>query len=307
MEAHGFMEVETPMMQVIAGGALARPFKTHHNALDMDLYMRIAPELFLKRLTVGGLDRVYEINRNFRNEGISTMHNPEFTMLEFYTAYFDYNDLMDFTERLINTLAQDILGKEEIEFEGKTISLARPWKRLSFAQALIELGGMAPDLLENEQALRAFAIERHIKDAAKLSKGKLWGALFDEYVEEKLTGPVFITDYPRDLSPLSKSRADNPEIVERFELYIGAMEIANAYSELNDPVEQRKRFEEQIKQYEAGDQEAHAMDEDYVTALEHGMPPTGGEGVGIDRLTMLLTGATSIREVILFPLLKPRE
>jgi lysyl-tRNA synthetase class 2 len=307
MEAHGFMEVETPMMQVIAGGALARPFKTHHNALDMDLYMRIAPELFLKRLTVGGLDRVYEINRNFRNEGISTMHNPEFTMLEFYTAYFDYNDLMDFTEKLISTLAQDILGKEEIEFEGHKISFARPWKRLSFGQALIELGGISSELLENEQALRSFAIEKHIKDAAKLSKGKLWGALFDEFVEDKLTGPVFITDYPRDLSPLSKSRADDPDIVERFELYMGAMEIANAYSELNDPVEQRKRFEEQLKQYEAGDQEAHLMDEDYVTALEHGMPPTGGEGIGIDRLTMLFTGATSIREVILFPLLKPRE
>ncbi len=306
MDSHGFMEVETPMMQVIAGGALARPFKTHHNTLDIDLFMRIAPELFLKRLTVGGLDRVYEINRNFRNEGISTMHNPEFTMLEFYTAYFDYNDLMEFTEELIGSLAQKILEKDQLEFEGQTISLNRPWRRLTFAQALIELGGISAELLEDEKALRAFAIEKHIKDAAKLSKGKLWGALFDEYVEDKLTGPVFITDYPRDLSPLSKSRADNPEIVERFELYIGAMEIANAYSELNDPVEQRIRFEEQLRAYEAGDQEAHAMDEDYVTALEHGMPPTGGEGLGIDRLTMLFTGVRSIREVILFPLLKPR-
>jgi lysyl-tRNA synthetase class 2 len=307
MDSKGFMEVETPMMQVVPGGALARPFKTHHNALDIDLYMRIAPELFLKRLTVGGLDRVYEINRNFRNEGISTMHNPEFTMLEFYTAYFDYNDVMEFTEELITTLAQKILGKDQLDFEGNIISLVRPWRRLTYAQALVELGGINAELLDDEKALRAFAIEKHIKDAAKLSKGKLWGALFDEFVEDKLSGPVFIIDYPRELSPLSKSRPDNPQIVERFELYIGGMEIANAYSELNDPVEQRKRFEEQLRAYEAGDQEAHAMDEDYVTALEHGMPPTGGQGTGIDRLAMLFTGVRSIREVILFPLLKPRS
>jgi lysyl-tRNA synthetase class 2 len=304
--SNNFIEVETPMMQPIAGGALARPFKTHHNALDMDLYMRIAPELYLKRLTVGGLDRVYEINKNFRNEGISTMHNPEFTMLEFYTAYFDYNDLMDLTEELITGLAQNILGKPELEFEGKTISLARPWKRLTFADSLKEVAGISPEVLDDEAKLRAFAAEKHIKDAAKLSKGKLWGALFDEFVEDQLTGPVFLIDYPRELSPLSKSRADNPEIVERFELYIGAMEIANAYSELNDPLEQRLRFEDQLRAYEAGDQEAHAMDEDYVTALEHGMPPTGGEGIGIDRLTMLFANVRSIREVILFPLLKPR-
>jgi lysyl-tRNA synthetase, class II len=304
--SHDFIEVETPMMQVIAGGALARPFKTHHNALDMDLYMRIAPELYLKRLTVGGLERVYEINKNFRNEGISTMHNPEFTMLEFYTAYFDYNDLMDLTEELISGLAQNILGKNELEFEGKTISLARPWKRLTFADSLKEIAGIPSDVLEDEAKLRTFAVEKHIKDATKLSKAKLWGALFDEFVEDQLTGPVFLIDYPRELSPLSKSRADNPEIVERFELYMGAMEIANAYSELNDPVEQRLRFEEQLRAHEAGDQEAHVMDEDYVTALEHGMPPTGGEGIGIDRLTMLFANVRSIREVILFPLLKPR-
>lgn len=305
-DAHGFVEVETPMMQVIAGGALARPFKTHHNALDMDLYMRIAPELYLKRLTVGGMDRVYEINKNFRNEGISTMHNPEFTMLEFYTAYFDYNDLMELTEKLIVGLAQKILGKDELEFDDKKIPLARPWRRLTFADSLEEIAGIPPEVLEDEAKLRAFAVEKHIKDAAKLSKAKLWGALFDEFVEDKLTGPVFLIDYPRELSPLSKSRADNPEIVERFELYMGTMEIANAYSELNDPVEQRLRFEEQLRAYQAGDQEAHVMDEDYVTALEHGMPPTGGEGIGIDRLTMLFANVRSIREVILFPLLKPR-
>lgn len=304
---HGFIEVETPMMQVLPGGALARPFKTHHNALDMDLYMRIAPELYLKRLTVGGLDRVYEINRNFRNEGISTMHNPEFTMLEFYIAYYDYNDLMNLTEELLERLAVEVLGKTDLEFEGKTISFARPWRRLPMKQALVEIGKISEDDLEDETRLRALAMELKIKDAAKLPKAKLWGELFDERVEEHLNGPVFITEYPRELSPLSKSKPDDPSIVERFELFIGGMEIANAYSELNDPVEQQRRFEEQMRAHDAGDQEAHSMDEDYVTALEHGMPPTGGEGIGIDRLTMIFANTRSIREVILFPLLKPRS
>jgi lysyl-tRNA synthetase class 2 len=304
-DEHGFIEVETPMMQVLAGGALARPFKTHHNTLDMDLFLRIAPELYLKRLTVGGLDRVYEINRNFRNEGISTKNNPEFTMLEFYIAYYDYKELMDLTEELIADLAHKILGKEELEYQGNVISLTRPWKRLPMKQSLIEMGKIPEDLLDDEQKLRALAIEKKIKDARKLSKGKLWGELFDELVEPALMGPVFLTDHPRELSPLSKSKPDDPDIVERFELYIGGMEIANAYSELNDPVEQRKRFEEQLLAYEAGDLEAHSLDEDYVTALEHGMPPTGGEGIGIDRLSMLFANVSSIREVILFPLLKP--
>ncbi len=302
---HGFIEVETPMMQVLAGGALARPFKTHHKALDMDLFLRIAPELYLKRLTVGGLDRVYEINRNFRNEGISTMHNPEFTMLEFYIAYFDYNDLMELTEDLITHLARKILGKEELQYAGKTISLARPWKRLPMKQALMEIGQIPEEVLEDHQKVRALAVDKKIKDASKLSPGKLWGELFDELVEPALTGPVFITEYPRELSPLSKSKPDNPDIVERFELYVGAMEIANAYSEVNDPEDQRRRFQEQLRAYEAGDPEAHSMDEDYVLALEHGMPPTGGEGIGMDRLSMLFANVTSIREVILFPLLKP--
>ncbi len=305
-DSRGFLEVETPMMQVIPGGALARPFQTHHNALDMNLYMRIAPELYLKRLTVGGMDRVYEINRNFRNEGISTMHNPEFTMLEFYIAYYDYNDMMNLTEELITGLAHDVLGKEELEFEGKTISLARPWKRISMRDALIEIGKVSAETLDDETKLRNFAVEKKVKDAAKLSKGKLYGELFSELVEPSLTGPVFIIDYPRELSPLSKTKAGDPSTVDRFELYIGTMEIANAYSELNDPIDQQQRFEEQLRAHEAGDQEAHSMDEDYVTALEHGMPPTGGEGIGIDRLTMLFTGVRSIREVILFPLLKPR-
>ncbi len=305
-DSRGFIEVETPMMQVIAGGALARPFKTHHNALDLDLYMRIAPELYLKRLTVGGLDRVYEINRNFRNEGTSTMHNPEFTMLEFYIAYYDYRALMELTEDLICTLAQNVLGKLELEFNGKKISLLRPWKRLPMKAALVEIGGIKPEILDDEQALRSLAIEKRIKDAAKLGYGKLLGALFEELAEPQLEGPVFLIDHPRELSPLSKTKPDDPSLVERFELYMAGMEIANAYSELNDPSDQRSRFEEQLRAHEAGDQEAHSMDEDYVIALEHGMPPTGGEGIGIDRLTMLFTDSPSIRDVILFPLLKPK-
>lgn len=305
-DAHNFIEVETPMMQVLAGGALARPFKTHHNALDMDLYMRIAPELYLKRLTVGGLDRVYEINRNFRNEGISTMHNPEFTMLEFYIAYYDYQALMQLTEDLLCTVARNVLGKEELEYNGKTMALARPWKRLPMKKALIEMGGLTEGQLQDVEFLRNLAFERKIKDAGKLSRAKLIGELFEELVEPQLDGPVFITDHPRELSPLSKSKPDDPEVVERFELYLAGMEIANAYSELNDPSEQKSRFEDQLQALQAGDLEAHGMDEDYVTALEHGMPPTAGEGIGIDRLTMLFTNSPSIRDVILFPLLKPK-
>jgi lysyl-tRNA synthetase class 2 len=303
---HGFIEVETPMMQVIAGGALARPFKTHHNALDMDLYLRIAPELYLKRLTVGGLDRVYEINRNFRNEGISTMHNPEFTMLEFYIAYYDYRALMELTEELVCTIADKVLGKEELEYGGKKISLTRPWQRLTMKQALIERGGLTQDQLNDTEGLRSLAMGKKIKDAAKLSRAKLIAELFEELVEPGLDGPVFLIEHPRELSPLSKSKPDDPQVVERFELYMAGMEIANAYSELNDPSDQRVRFEEQLRAHEAGDQEAHVMDEDYIIAMEHGMPPTGGEGIGIDRLTMLFTDSPSIRDVILFPLLKPR-
>jgi len=305
-DSHGFIEVETPMMQVIAGGALARPFKTHHNALDMDLYMRIAPELYLKRLTVGGLDRVYEINRNFRNEGISTMHNPEFTMLEFYIAYYDYQALMELTEDLICKVAADVLGKEELDYGEKKISLKRPWQRLTMRQALVDLGGLTTEQLNDTDALRALAFEKKVKDAAKLSRSRLIAELFEELVEPRLDGPVFLIEHPRELSPLSKSKPGDPEVVERFELYMAGMEIANAYSELNDPVDQRVRFEEQLRAHEAGDQEAHSMDEDYVIAMEHGMPPTGGEGIGIDRLTMLFTNSSSIRDVILFPLLKPK-
>ena len=228
-------------------------------------------------------------------------------MLEFYIAYYDFQDLMNLTEDLLNHLVREILGKEEFEFGGKVISFAKPWPRISMHQALMEMGNIPQETLENLDKLRAKAAELKIKDAGKLSKGKLWGELFEELVEKQLTQPVFITEYPRELSPLSKSTPDDPSIVERFELYIAGMEIANAYSELNDPAEQRKRFEEQMREFEAGVQEAHSMDEDYVIALEHGMPPTGGEGIGIDRLTMLFTNSSSIREVILFPLLKPKS
>jgi lysyl-tRNA synthetase, class II len=302
----GFIEVETPMMQPIAGGALARPFKTHHNALDIDLYLRIAPELYLKRLTVAGLDRVYEINRNFRNEGISTMHNPEFTMLEFYIAYKDYNQMMDLTEDLLLQVGNAVCGKRELEFDGRTISLQTPWPRLSMKEALIEIGKLSADVVEDDERMRQILIDRKVKDARTLNRGKVWDEVFKELVEPHLMNPIFIKDHPKELSPLSKLKPEDPRFVERFELYMGGMEIANAYSELNDPADQRCRFEDQLRAHEAGDAEAHTMDEDYVTALEYGLPPTGGEGIGIDRLTMLFTNSRSIRDVILFPLLKPR-
>jgi lysyl-tRNA synthetase class 2 len=234
------------------------------------------------------------------------MHNPEFTMLEFYIAYYEYNDLMNLTEELITGIATKVLGKEELDFGGKKISLSRPWPRMTMKQALIEIGKIPPSRLQEVDALRAFGEDAKVKDASTLSRGRLWGELFEALVEEHLWNPVFITDYPRDLSPLSKSKPEDPDFVERFELYVAGMEIANGYSELNDPVEQRRRFEEQMLAFESGDQEAHSMDEEYLTALEHGMPPTGGEGIGIDRLTMLFTNSRSIREVILFPLLKPK-
>ena len=278
-----YLEVETPMMQPIAGGAAARPFVTHHNALDLDLYLRIAPELYLKRLVVGGMDRVYEINRNFRNEGVSTQHNPEFTMLEFYQAYANYHDLMDLTEELIAQVAQEVNGTTIVEFNGHTIDMAK-WQRLTMAEA----------------------VRRAVPDA-DLHDGKALYALFEQHVEQTLIQPTIIYDYPTEVSPLSKAKPDDPAHVERFEFFIGGFEIGNAFSELNDPVEQRRRFEQQLAAREAGDDEAHQMDEDYVRALSYGLPPTGGEGIGIDRLTMLLTGSRSIRDVILFPLMRPEK
>lgn len=308
-----YLEVETPMMQPIPGGATARPFKTHHNALDMDLYLRVAPELFLKRLVVGGMDRVFEINRNFRNEGISTEHNPEFTMLEFYTAYADYRDLMDLTEELFRYIAETVFGTfafactsegdDGVEKED-TINFAEPFRRYTFHDSLIQLGGVPADVLTTPEKSVAYALEHKVVLSKKDNHGKVLGKLFDHFVEPYLVQPTFITDYPLELSPLSKKKEDDPSLVERFELFMARKEIANAYTELNDPIDQKQRFEDQVEQRASGDDEAHWMDHDFVRALEYGLPPTAGEGIGIDRLTMLFTNSRSIRDVILFPQLK---
>jgi len=305
LDDRGFLEVETPMMQPIPGGASARPFVTHHNTLDCDLYLRIAPELYLKRLLVGGFPRVYEINRNFRNEGISTQHNPEFTMLEFYWAYVDYSELIELTEELIEGLAREIHGKSEIQFRGHAISLARPWARFTMKDATVTLGGVDAAAVQDAASLEAELRRRKLDLPPVRNYGTLLLALFEQTVEEKLIQPTFITDHPTEISPLSKQRLDDPSLTERFELYIGGMELANAFSELNDPDVQADRFRSQAKMKEAGDDEAHHFDHDYIRALEFGMPPAGGEGIGIDRLTMLFTDSSSIRDVILFPLLRP--
>ena len=310
LDARGYLEVETPMMQPLAGGALARPFKTHHNALDLPLYLRVAPELYLKRLVVGGMERVYEINRNFRNEGISTRHNPEFTMLEFYEAYSDYQKLMDLTEGLLGAVADGVLGGREFTYGGATISL-RQFEKKKLRDAVREavaarLGRDVPeDDLRDLAKVTALARDLDVDVAPDAGPGKIAFTLFEALCEDALMQPTFVHDFPTEVSPLSKQRPDDPDTVERFELYIGGMEIANAFSELNDPAEQRRRFEAQLQARGAGDEEAHAMDEDYIRALEHGLPPTGGEGIGIDRLVMLLTDSRSIRDVILFPLLRP--
>jgi len=308
----GFLEVETPMMQPLAGGALARPFVTHHNTLDMRLFMRIAPELYLKRLTVGGIEKVFEINRNFRNEGISTQHNPEFTMLEFYWAYADYNDLMALTEEMLPFVAQKAGAGDEVTFNGHSISFTPPFRRLSLregarAAASKRLGVDVPaDALRSRDAAAALAEKLNVPIAPGMGAGKITAELFEVLCEEELMQPTFVYDFPTEVSPLSKQKPDDPDTVERFELYAGGFEVANAFSELNDPVEQRRRFEDQLTSRAGGDEEAHAMDEDYIRALEFGMPPAGGEGVGIDRLVMLLTGSPSIRDVILFPLMRPK-
>ena len=348
-DERGYLEVETPMMQPIAGGAAAKPFETHHNALDMDLFLRIAPELYLKRLVVGGLDRVYEINRNFRNEGVSTQHNPEFTMLEFYQAYANYHDLMDLTEELIKFVAVEVNGTTVTEFNGNTIDLGK-WERLTMREAIIkwwpEEAGPAPELVDFSSfdrliarvvasrdhlgleqkgilqgvpnpeygtrnlrlgMLRARFLELQFEFTKFKSLGRAVYALFESLVEPNLIQPTIIYDYPTVVSPLSKQKPDDPDHVERFEIFAGGFEIGNAFSELNDPVEQHKRFEQQLADRARGDEEAHAMDEDYVRALAYGLPPTGGEGIGIDRLVMLLTGSKSIRDVILFPLMRGRD
>ncbi|MDR0826934.1 MAG: lysine--tRNA ligase [Desulfovibrio sp.] len=308
MENEGFFEVETPMLQPIPGGATARPFVTHHKALDMQLYMRIAPELYLKRLLVGGMEKVFEINRNFRNEGISVRHNPEFTMCEFYWAYATFEDLMDLCERLIGELALGVCGSQIITYQGQSIDL-RPgaFRRLSFFVSLEEIGGHKAELYLNYEALSAYIRQRGEKIVRGEKLGKLQAKLFDLDVEPKLIQPHFIFHYPTDISPLSRRNDANPCITDRFELFIAGRELGNAFSELNDPADQRARFEEQVAEKNAGDDEAHCMDEDYLRALEYGMPPAAGAGIGIDRLVMLLTDSPSIREVILFPLLKPEN
>ncbi|MBI9075581.1 MAG: lysine--tRNA ligase [Desulfatibacillum sp.] len=296
-----FLEVETPMMQPIPGGAEACPFVTHHNALDMALYLRIAPELYLKRLVVGGLERVYEINRNFRNEGVSTRHNPEFTMLEFYWAYATHHDLMALTEEMFQYVAREVLGSTSFIYQGQDISFEGPWKRLSLYNALLTIGGADKEILEDRNKLIAFAESKNVPIDKNARTGKIITKLFDVLVEPELIQPTFIHSYPVEVSPLSRRNQKEPDLTERFELFIAGREIANGFSELNDPDDQRERFLQQVADKEAGDEEAHWMDEDYVEALEYGMPPTAGEGVGIDRLAMLLTDAASIREVILFP------
>ena len=301
-----FLEVETPMMQPIPGGAEATPFKTHHNALDMDLYLRIAPELYLKRLVVGGFERVFEINRNFRNEGVSTQHNPEFTMVEFYQAYATYEDLMNLTEQMFAQIAATVTGSTVITYQDQPIELGGTWKRISLFDSLEEIGGVDPALLTDKDRLLEFAASQGITVTKTGRLGKVITKLFDALVEPKLIQPTFVTDYPTEVSPLSRRSDTHPDLTERFELFIAGREIANGFSELNDPEDQRGRFMQQVEDRKAGDDEAHFMDDDYIEALEYGMPPTAGQGIGIDRLVMLLTDAPSIREVILFPHMKPR-
>ncbi len=306
LDERGFLEVETPILQPIYGGAAARPFETYHHALDRKLYLRIADELYLKRLIIGGYERVYEIGKDFRNEGISTKHNPEFTMMECYQAYADYNDIMELTEQMIATIAEEVLGTKRVVYQGQTVDLTPPWARVTLREVILEHSGVDMDAYPDRPSLLARIEELGLEVDPKPTWGKLVDELFKEYVEPKLIQPVFITDYPLELSPLAKRKRDNPRLVERFEAFLGGIEVANAFTELNDPLDQRERFLEQIKRREAGDEEAHPMDEDYILALMYGMPPTGGLGVGIDRLVMFFTNQTSIREVILFPQLRAK-
>lgn len=307
LDNQGFLEVETPMMQPIPGGATARPFITHHNALDMDLYLRIAPELYLKRLLVGGLEKVYEINRNFRNEGISTRHNPEFTMLELYQAYADYEVMMELTEDLISSVAFKVNGTMQVEFEGQVIDFSTPWKRVQMLDAIKEYTGLDFNTINDDDSARQSARALGLEIDANASRGEIINEVFEARVEEKLVQPTFVYGHPVEISPLAKRNREHPELTDRFEVFIMQREIANAFSELNDPIDQKQRFLKQAAKRAGGDAEAHMMDEDYIAALEYGMPPAGGLGIGIDRLIMLVTGSPSIRDVILFPTLRPRE
>ena len=307
LDDRGFLEVETPVLHNTAGGAAARPFITHHNTLDLDMYLRIATELHLKRLIVGGFDKVYEIGRIFRNEGMSIKHNPEFTMIELYEAYSDYKDIMNLTEDMLSTVARKVLGTELITYQGEEINLAPPWKRISMIDAVKEYTGVDFNAISSDEDARKAAKELDVSVENDATWGNVLNEIFEEKVEEHLIQPTFVMDYPIEISPLAKKKKDDPRLTERFELFITGREYGNAYSELNDPIDQRERFMEQARQRAAGNEEAEMMDEDFVNALEIGMPPTGGLGIGIDRLVMLLTDSYSIRDVILFPTMKPKE
>ncbi|SET81243.1 lysyl-tRNA synthetase, class II [Natronincola peptidivorans] len=305
LDNRGYLEVETPILDTIAGGANARPFVTHHNTLDINMYLRIATELHLKRLIVGGFDRVYEIGRIFRNEGMSIKHNPEFTSIELYEAYADYNDMMEITENVVAYVAEKALGTTKIQYQGKDIDLTPPWKRLSMVDACKQYAGIDFNEMKTDEEAKEAAKKLGIEVTAEMKKGHIISEVFEEYAEKHLIQPTFITGHPVEVSPLAKRNPDNPEITNRFEAFINTWEIANAFSELNDPIDQRERFVEQLAQKEAGDEEAHPLDEDFLNALEVGLPPTGGLGIGIDRLLMLITNSPSIRDVILFPTMKP--
>ncbi|KNY27150.1 lysine--tRNA ligase [Pseudobacteroides cellulosolvens] len=307
LDNRGFLEVDTPLLNTIPGGAAAKPFITHHNTLDIDLYLRIAPELYLKRLIVGGLEKVYEMGRMFRNEGMSIKHNPEFTLMEVYEAYNDYKGMMELTENLISSVAEKVLGTTKINYQGQEVDLTPPWNRMTMVEAVKKHTGIDFDEVKSDEEARQIAKEKKVHLNGDLTKGEILNLMFEEFVEEHLIQPTFIMDYPVEVSPLTKRKPDRPELTERFELFITSREMANAYSELNDPLDQRERFVNQMKKREAGDEEANMMDEDFLTALEYGMPPTGGLGIGIDRLIMLLTDSYSIRDILLFPTMKPRD
>ena len=306
LDNRGYLEVDTPILNTIAGGAAARPFITHHNTLNLDMYLRIANELYLKRLIVGGFDKVYEMGRMFRNEGMDIKHNPEFTNIELYSAYNDYNDMMDLTEDMFKTVAQNVLGKTNIEYQGTEIDLGSTWKRISMIDSIKEVTGVDFNSIKTDEEAIKIATEKGIElEESKKTRGYIINAFFEEFVEETLVQPTFIYDYPIEVSPLTKKKPSDKRLTERFEVFIGGREYGNAYSELNDPIDQYERFLAQVKQREAGDEEANEMDDDFINALEYGMPPTGGLGIGIDRMIMLLTNSASIRDVLLFPTMKP--
>lgn len=306
LDNRGFLEVDTPLLNTIPGGATAKPFITHHNTLDIDLYLRIAPELYLKRLIVGGMEKVYEMGRMFRNEGMSIKHNPEFTLMEVYEAYNDYKGMMELTENLVSEVAMGVLGTTKIEYQGQPIDLTPPWNRLTMIEAVKQYTGIDFDAISSDEEAKAVALDKKLHLKGNMSKGEILNLMFEEFVEEHLIEPTFILDYPVEVSPLTKRKPDRPELTERFELFITGREMANAYSELNDPIDQKERFVSQMKKREAGDEEANMMDDDFINSLEYGMPPTGGLGIGIDRLIILLTDSYSIRDVLLFPTMKPK-